>query len=172
MTHLRRIPQPVIAAVNGPAVGGGFALALFSDVRIAAASARFGVQFIRVGLSGCDVGVSYALPRLIGASRAFELMLTGRQFDATEADRLGLVSRVVPDGELLDSAFGVADEICQNAPFGVVMTKEVMWANLAAPSLEAAIHLENRTQILASQSGDFVEALAAFAQKRPPHFAT
>ena len=172
MTLLRRIPQPGIAAVNGPAVGGGFALALFSDVRIAAASARFGVQFIRVGLSGCDVGVSYALPRLIGASRAFELMLTGRQFDATEADRLGLLSRVVPDEELLDSAFAVADAILQNAPFGVVMTKEVMWANLAAPSLEAAIHLENRTQILASQSGDFGEALAAFAEKRPPRFTT
>jgi enoyl-CoA hydratase len=170
MTHLRRIPQPVIAAVNGPAVGGGFALALFSDVRIAAESARFGVQFIRVGLSGCDVGVSYALPRLIGASRAFELMLTGRQFDAPEAERLGLLSRVVSDGELLDAALAVSDQILQNAPFGVVMTKEVMWANLAAPSLEAAIHLENRTQILASKSGDFVEALAAFAEKRPPRF--
>ncbi len=172
MTHLRRIPQPVIAAVNGPAVGGGLALALFSDIRLAAASARFGVQFIRIGLSGCDVGVSYALPRLIGASRAFELMLTGRQFDATDADRFGLVSRVVPDEELLESAFAVADEILQNAPFGVAMTKEVMWANLAAPSLDAAIHLENRTQILTSQSGDFVEALAAFTEKRPPRFTT
>lgn len=170
MTNLRRIPQPVIAAVNGVAVGGGLALALFSDVRIAAASARFGVQFIRVGLSGCDVGVSYALPRLIGASRAFELMLTARIVDATEADRIGLVSRVVPDDEVVDAALGVADEILALSPFGVVMTKEVMWANLSASSLESAIHLENRTQILASHSGDFREALAAFAERRPPRF--
>jgi enoyl-CoA hydratase/carnithine racemase len=171
MTHLRRIHQPVIAAVNGAAVGGGLALALFSDVRLASESAVFGVQFIRIGLSGCDVGVSYALPRLIGASRAFELMLTGRRFDAAEADRIGLVSRVVPDEDVVDAALGVADEILQLAPFGVVMTKEVMWANLDAPSLEAAIHLENRTQILTSQSGDFAEALAAFAERRPPRFS-
>ncbi len=172
MTHLRRIPQPVIAAVNGAAVGGGLALALFSDIRVAAESARFGVQFIKVGLSGCDVGVSYALPRLIGGSRAFELMLTGRQFGAAEAERIGLVSRVVPDGTVVDAALAVSDEILRHAPFGVVMTKEVMWANLAAPSLEAAIHLENRTQILASYSGDFEEALAAFAEKRPPDFSS
>jgi len=172
MTHLRRIPQPIIAAVNGAAVGGGLALALFSDIRVAAESARFGVQFIRVGLSGCDVGVSYALPRLIGGSRAFELMLTGRQFDAEEAERIGLVSRVVPDGTVVDAALALGDEILRHAPFGVVMTKEVMWANLAAPSLEAAIHLENRTQILASSSGDFQEALAAFAEKRPPDFSS
>jgi enoyl-CoA hydratase len=172
MTHLRRIPQPVIAAVNGAAVGGGLALALFSDIRVAAESARFGVQFIRVGLSGCDVGVSYALPRLIGGSRAFELMLTGRQFDAAEAERIGLVSRVVPDGDVIDAALEVGDEILRHAPFGVVMTKEVMWSNLAAPSLDAAIHLENRTQILASHAGDFQEALAAFAEKRPPDFSS
>lgn len=172
MTHLRRIPQPIIAAVNGAAVGGGLALSLFSDIRVAAESARFGVQFIRVGLSGCDVGVSYALPRLIGGSRAFELMLTGRQFDAAEAERIGLVSRVVPDGTVVDAALALADDILRHAPFGVVMTKEVMWANLAAPSLDAAIHLENRTQILASQSGDFQEALAAFAEKRAPDFSS
>lgn len=170
MPKLRRIPQPIIAAVNGPAVGGGLALALFSDIRVAAVGARFGTQFIKVGLSGCDVGVSYALPRLVGASRAFELMLTGRVIDADEAARIGLVSRVVDDGEVLDAALAIADDILALAPFGVVMTKEVMWANLAAPSLEAAIHLENRTQILASTAGDFQEAIAAFAQKRAPVF--
>jgi enoyl-CoA hydratase/carnithine racemase len=170
MPKLRSIPQPIIAAVNGPAVGGGLALALFSDIRVAAASARFGVQFIKVGLSGCDVGVSYALPRLIGASRAFELMLTGRVIDAAEATRIGLVSRVVDDGQVLDAALALADDILELAPFGVVMTKEVMWANLGAPSLEAAIHLENRTQILASSAGDFQEAIAAFIEKRAPNF--
>jgi len=172
MTHLRRIPQPIVAAVNGAAVGGGLALALFSDIRVASESARFGVQFIKVGLSGCDVGVSYALPRLIGGSRAFELMLTARVIDAAEADRIGLVSRVVADADVVDSALAVAEEILGLAPFGVVMTKEVMWANLSAPSLEAAIHLENRTQILASHSGDMAEAIAAFTEKRTPNFGT
>ena len=171
MKRMREIPQPIIAAVNGVAVGGGFALTLFSDIRVAAESARFGVQFIKLGLSGCDAGVSYALPRLIGASRAFELILSGRIIDADEAARIGLVSRVVPDGDVLDAALDVADEILQHAPFGVVMTKEVMWSNLSAPSLDAALHLENRTQILASHSGDFTEALAAFAEKRPPDFS-
>ena len=90
--RLRSLPQPVIAAVNGPAAGGGLALALASDVRIAAASARFNVAFVRLGLSGCDIGVSWLLPRLIGASRAWELMLTGRIIDAAEADRIGLVA--------------------------------------------------------------------------------
>ncbi len=99
-------------------------------------------------------------------------MLTGRQFDAAEAERIGLVSRVVPDGTVVDAALALSDEILRHAPFGVVMTKEVMWANLAAPSLEAAVHLENRTQILASHSGDFEEALAAFAEKRPPDFSS
>jgi len=170
MLKLRAIPQPVIAAVNGVAVGGGFALACYSDIRLAAESARFCVQFIKVGLSGCDVGVSYALPRLIGASRATELVLTARTFDATEADRIGFVSRVVPDGSVLDAALDVADEILAYSPFGVVMTKEVLWANLQAGSAEVAIDLENRTQILASHSGDFVEAVTAFMEKRAPVF--
>ena len=128
------------------------------------------MQFIKVGLSGCDVGVSYALPRLIGASRATELILTARTFDATEADRIGFVSRVVPDGSVVDAALDVADEILGYSPFGVVMTKEVIWANLQAASAEIAIDLENRTQILASHSGDFVEAITAFMEKRPPSF--
>jgi enoyl-CoA hydratase/carnithine racemase len=171
MKRLRGIPQPVVAAVNGVAVGGGLALALFSDIRIAGESARFGVQFIKLGLSACDVGVSYALPRLIGGSRAFELMLTARIIDASEADRIGLVSQVVPDADVVGTAVAVAEEITKLAPFGVVMTKEVMWANLDAPSLESAIHLENRTQILASQSGDMEEAVAAFMEKRAPDFS-
>ena len=171
MLKLRAIPQPVIAAFNGVAVGGGFALGCYSDIRIAAESARFGVQFIKVGLSGCDVGVSYALPRLIGASRATELILTARMFDAAEADRIGFVSRVVPDGSVVEAALDVADEILGYSPFGVVMTKEVIWANLSASSAETAIDLENRTQILVSHSGDFVEAITAFREKRPPDFA-
>jgi enoyl-CoA hydratase len=168
--QLRRLPQPVIAAVNGPATGGGLALALACDVRIAAESSRFNVAFIRVGLSGCDIGVSYLLPRLIGASRAFELMLTGRMIDAVEADRIGLVLKVVPDTDVLDAALETAELIRANSPFGVWMTKEVMWSNLEAGSLQAAIDLENRTQLLASHTGDLAEAMTAFMEKRPPNF--
>ena len=167
---LRSLRQPVIAAVNGPATGGGLALALASDVRIAAESARFNVAFVRIGLSGCDIGVSWMLPRLIGASKAFELMLTGRLIDAAEADRIGLVSRVVPDGQVVDAALELAAEIAANSPFGVWMTKEVMWSNLETGSLQAAIDLENRTQILTSMTEDMPEAMNAFLEKRAPEF--
>ncbi len=102
--HLRSLPQPVIAAVNGAAAGGGFALVLGSDIRIAARSAKFNAAFIRIGLSACDIGTSWVLPRLIGASRAQELMLTGRIFDADEAERIGLVVDLVDDDALLDTA--------------------------------------------------------------------
>jgi enoyl-CoA hydratase len=167
---LRGLAQPVIAAVNGPAAGGGFALALASDVRIAAESARFNVAFVRIGLSGCDIGVSWLLPRLIGAGRAWELMLTGRVIDSAEADRLGILTAVVPDDELLDTALDKAEQIARNSPFGVAMTKEVMWSQLEIPSLRAGIDLENRTQILASGTEDAREAMAAFVEKREPVF--
>jgi len=166
--HLRSVRQPVIAAVNGAAAGGGFALALGCDVRIAAESARFNVAFVRIGLSGCDIGVSWMLPRLIGASRAWELLLTGRIVDSAEADRLGLVTRVVPDDQLLDAALETAGLVAANSPFGVWMTKEVMWSQLEVGSLQAGIDLENRTQILASTTGDMQEAMAAFLEKRRP----
>jgi enoyl-CoA hydratase len=167
---MRALRQPVIAAVNGPAAGGGLALALASDVRLAAPAARFGVAFVRIGLSGCDIGVSWLLPRLIGASRAFELMLTGRVVDAAEADRLGLVSRVVEDRPVVDAALDVADEILANSPAGVWMTKEVMWSQLEVGSLQAGIDLENRTQIMTSMTEDLREAVTAFVEKRPPRF--
>jgi len=167
---LRSLRVPVIAAVNGPAAGGGLALALGSDVRIAAESARFNVAFIKVGLSGCDIGTSWLLPRLIGAGRAHELMLTGRIIDAAEADRIGLVSRVVPDSELLDSALDTARQIRSNTPLGVWLTKEAMWSALEIPSQRAAIDMENRQQILASMSDDMGEAISAFLEKRPADY--
>ena len=157
--RLRGLPQPVIAAVNGPAAGGGLALALASDIRIAGAAARFNVAFVRLGLSGCDIGVSWLLPRLIGASRAWELMLTGRLIDAAEADRIGLVLRVVPDEELQSAALETAALIAANAPWGVRMTKEVMWSQLEVGSLQAGIDLENRTQVLSSMTNDMQEAV-------------
>jgi len=170
--RLRALHQPVIAAVNGPAAGGGLALALASDVRIASTSARFNVAFVRLGISGCDIGVSWLLPRLIGASRAWELMLTGRIIDAGEADRIGLVLRVVPDEELLDTALETAGLIAANSPWGIRMTKEVMWSQLEIGSLQAGIDLENRTQVLSSMTADMQEAVSAFLEKRPPHFGT
>lgn len=168
--RLRSLPQPVIAAVNGAAAGGGLALALGSDIRIAATSAKFNVAFVRIGLSGCDIGVSWLLPRLIGASRAWELMLTGRIIDAAKANELGLVSTVVDDDALLDTALAIADEIAANSPWGVAQTKEVMWSQLEVGSLQAGIDLENRTQILSSHTDDMQEAITAFMEKRPPDF--
>jgi enoyl-CoA hydratase/carnithine racemase len=168
--RFRSQPQPIIAAINGAASGGGLALALGSDIRLAAASARFNVAFIRIGLSACDIGTSWILPRLIGASRAYEMMLTGRFVDAAEAERIGLVTEVVPDGELLDAARAEAALILSNGPFGVRMTKEVMWSQLEIGSMQAGIDLENRTQVLSSFAGDMEEAMAAFLEKRPPRF--
>jgi enoyl-CoA hydratase len=169
--HMRSLPQPIIAAVNGPAAGGGFALVLGSDIRLAAASARFNAAFIRIGLSACDIGTSWVLPRLIGAARAQELMLTGRIFDAEEAGRIGLVTEVLPDGDaLLAAAYAKADEIMRNTPFGVALTKEGMWSALEIPGMQAAIDLENRQQIMASATADHREAMQAFLEKRPPQY--
>jgi enoyl-CoA hydratase len=128
------------------------------------------VAFVRIGLSGCDIGVSWLLPRLIGASRAWELMLTGRVIDSDEADRIGLVTRVVPDGSVVDAALETAALIAGNSPWGVRMTKEVAWSQLEIGSLQAGIDLENRTQILASTTADHREAIGAFLDKRPPRF--
>jgi enoyl-CoA hydratase/carnithine racemase len=166
--HLRSLPQPVIAAVNGPATGGGFALVLGCDVRIAARTARFNAAFIRIGLSACDIGTSWLLPRLVGAARAQELMLTGRLFDAEEAARIGLVVDAVPDDALLDTCYAKAAEIMLNTPFGVALTKEGMWSALEIPGMQAAIDLENRQQIMVSATADHREAMKAFIEKRPP----
>jgi enoyl-CoA hydratase len=167
---LRSLPQPVIAAVNGPAAGGGFALVLGSDVRLAARSAQFNAAFIRIGLSACDIGTSWLLPRLVGAARAQELMVTGRVFDAEEAYRIGLVVDLVDDDALLDAALTKAGEIMRNTPFGVALTKEGMWTALEIPSMQAAIDLENRQQIMASATADHREAMAAFLERRPPNY--
>jgi enoyl-CoA hydratase len=168
--HLRSLPQPVIAAVNGAAAGGGFALVLGADIRIASTSARFNAAFIRIGLSACDIGTSWLLPRLVGVARAQELMLTGRLFSADEAYRIGLVVELHEPGDLLDAALAKADEVMANAPFGVALTKEGMWTALEIPGMQAAIDLENRQQIMASATADHREALRAFLERRPPRF--
>jgi enoyl-CoA hydratase len=168
--RVNSLPQAVIAAVNGPAAGGGLALALAADTRVCSESARFNAAFIRLGISGCDVGVSYLLPKIVGPTVAFEMMLTGRLVDAAEALRTGLVLDVVPDGKVVDAALEVADRILANAPFAVRMTKQVMWANLDAPDLHTAIQLENRTQMLCVLTKDHLEAVAAFVERRPARF--
>lgn len=168
--RLQALPQPVVAAVGGAAAGGGLALALASDIRIASRSALFLDAFIELGLSGCELGVSYLLPRLIGMSRAAELILTGRRIDAEEAERIGLVSRVVEDGAVLEAAFEVAERIAAHAPFGSRMTKQVLWTNLDAPSLRSAIELEARTQVLSMLTDDFGEQVAARREKRAPRY--
>ena len=164
--HMRDVRQPIISAINGAAAGGGFAFACASDIRYCGQSAKFGTAFVRLGLSGCDIGVSWMLPRLIGASRAWELLLTGRVINADEADRIGLVSRVVPDDALEDTVLTVAAEIAANSPFGVWMTKEAMWSNLEIPSLRAGIDLENRNQIMASQTADAKLGLSGMPGQR------
>lgn len=168
--HLRSLPQPVIAAVNGPAAGGGFALVLGSDIRLASRSARFNAAFVRIGLSACDIGTSWLLPRIVGAARAQELMLTGRIFDADEAYRIGLVVDLHEPDSLLDAAYAKADEIMANAPFGVALTKEGMWTALEIPGMQAAIDLENRQQVMALQTADHREAMQAFIDRRLPSF--
>lgn len=165
---IHELPQPVIAAVHGGAVGGGLALALASDLRIATTDAYFAAHFIRVGLSSCDVGTSYFLPRMVGATMAAELMLTGRRVPADEALRIGLLNKVVDASQLVEGAYELAEAIAANSEFGVYMTKLGMWANLDAPSLRHAIELENRTQVLGTFTGNMTEAGLAFREKRPP----
>jgi len=167
---IHRLRQPVIAAVNGVALGGGLALALACDIRYAAPQATFGAVFIRHGVSACDMGTSYHLPRLIGASRAAELMLTGRVFDATEAAAIGLVLGVVEGDELLDTAVAKAREIARNSPLAVWMTKETMWQTVDAPSLRHALDIENRTQVMCTATGDLAQSFAAFREDGTPQW--
>jgi enoyl-CoA hydratase len=169
--RLRALPQVVIAAVNGPCVGAGMAIALAADVRFVARSARFLVGAVRLGLTAGESGISYLLPRLIGASRAFEILLTGRPVDAEEAERIGLAVRLVDDAELLPAARLWTQGMLANSPFATRHTKRVMWENLDAANFRAAIELENRSQILASMTEDYKEATAAFTEKRAARFS-
>lgn len=167
----RLMSKPVIAAVNGAAAGAGFALALAADIRIASPSAKFNAAFVRIGLSGGDVGTSWLLPRIVGLGHAYEILLTGRFVEADEAFRIGLVNRVVQAEGLLETAYALAEEIASNSPLGVSLTKQVVQCNVDAPSLGAAIQLENRNQVLASRTDDMVEALTAFREKRRATFS-
>lgn len=167
---MRRCPQPIISLVHGAACGGGFAFVLASDIRIAGESARMNAAFIKLGLSSCDMGVSYFLPRLVGASVASELMLTGRFIHAARALATGLVSEVVPDDQLEAAAQSYVDDMLGASPKGLRMTKEGLAFAIDAPSLEAAMAIENRNQLMTSASPNFAEGMAAFLEKRPPSY--
>lgn len=168
--NMRRAQQPIIGAIRGPASGAGFSLTLACDIRIVGESARFNAAFIRVGFSAGDMGSSYFLPRLIGVSRASEYLYTGRFLDAATAEKFGLVSKVVRDDQVDEAALELAEEITQNSPLGIRMTKEVLNYNIDAPSLESALQLENRTQVLCGNTEDHKEGVQAFLEKRKPAY--
>lgn len=168
MLAMRHVPQPIIASVRGGATGGGFSLSLAADVRIAGESARFNAAYVKVGTSGTDVGSSYFLPRIIGFSRAAEYLMTGRFIDAVTAERIGLVSRVVADDYADKAALELAEEMIACSPLGLRMTKEVLNLSVDAPSMEAAMAIENRTQVMCLLTEDAKEGPRAFLEKRKP----
>ncbi|HJR90593.1 MAG TPA: enoyl-CoA hydratase [Aeromicrobium sp.] len=168
---LRNLHQPVIAAVNGPAIGGGLCLALACDVRIASTDAFFRAAGINNGLTASELGLSYLLPRAIGTSRAFEVMLTGRDIDADEASAIGLVSRTVSGDQLLDTCFEIADRISGWSRPGVELTKKTLWSGLDAGSLASHMQAEGLGQLYIRMLTDnFDEAIAARKEGRPPEF--
>jgi enoyl-CoA hydratase len=166
---LRSLPQPVIGALNGAVAGIGYALALSCDMTVAAKSAKF-VNAIHNAGTGAELGLSYLLPRQIGAQRAAELLLTARHVLADEAERIGLTLRAVPDEALMDEALAIAARIAVNVPIGVMMTKQSLWLNQGAGSLEAAIELEHRAVHISQATADTAEKQAAFFEKRDPNF--
>jgi enoyl-CoA hydratase len=168
---LRRMHQPVIAAVNGAAIGGGLCLALAADIRVASSGAYFRAAGINNGLTASELGLSYLLPRAIGSSRAFEIMLTGRDIDAEEAERIGLVSRQVPDEQLLETCYAIAERIAAFSRPGIELTKRTLWSGLDAASLEGHMQAEGLGQLFVRLlTTNFEEAVAARAEKRPPVF--
>jgi enoyl-CoA hydratase len=168
---LRRLHQPVIAAVNGAAIGGGLCLALAADIRVAAHGAYFRAAGINNGLTASELGLSYLLPRAIGSSRSFEIMLTGRDVDAEEAERIGLVSRQVPEDQLLETCYDMAERIAAFSRPGVELTKRTLWSGLDAASLEGHMQAEGLGQLFVRLlTGNFEEAVAARAEQRPPVF--
>lgn len=168
---MQRMPQPVICAINGAAIGGGFCLTLGADIRIASESAYFRAAGINNGLTATELGLSFLLPKAIGSSRAFEIMLSGRDVSASEAADMGLVSKVVPDAELLPEAIALAKKINGWSTQGIALTKRMMWAGLETASLRAAIELESHTQLFVRMTTqNFEEATRARKENRSPDF--
>jgi len=166
---MRSLPQPVIAAVNGAAAGAGYSLALAADMCLVAKSAKFVNAYHNAG-TGHEFGLSYLLPRAIGTQRAAELLLTGRPVLAEEAERIGMVLRAVEDTELQAAALALADQILVNSPIGTQLTKQSMWLNQNAGSLEAAIEMESRAIIISQSTEDSAEKRKASVARRRPVF--
>jgi enoyl-CoA hydratase/carnithine racemase len=169
--RMRRCPQPIIGLLHGHAAGGGFSIALGCDVRIAAQGTKMNCAFIKIGLSGCEMGASYHLPRLVGSSVAAELLYTGRFIDADRALRVGLVSEVVPPEQLDAAGQALAGEMVATAPLGLRLTKECFWAAVDGNDLPSVIAMEDRNQVLTVANGDLAEGMSAFLEKRKPNYA-
>ena len=169
VVRMRRCPQPIVGLLQGAACGGGFALALACDVRFAAANARMNVAMAKIGLTGCDMGISYFLPRAVGAALAAELMYTGRFVDAQRALRIGLVNDVVPEDKLVDTARELVQEMLTMSPVGLRLTKDGLCAAQEVGSLEAVIAMEDRGQAMCFASF-MKEGVAAFMEKRAPNY--
>ncbi|HEY7948369.1 MAG TPA: enoyl-CoA hydratase [Acidimicrobiales bacterium] len=168
---LRKMHQPVIAAINGAAIGGGFCLSLAADIRVASQNAYFRAAGINNGLTATELGLSFLLPRAIGSSRAFEIMLTGRDVDAAEADRIGLVSRVVPAADLLDACYELAARIASFSRPGIELTKRLLWSSFEAGSLQGHMEAEGQAQLFVRiTTQNFEEAIRARKEKRSPDF--
>ncbi len=170
MQLMRQCPQPIIALGQGPACGGGFSLLLSSDVRFAAPDLRMNAAYIKIGLGGCDMGSSYFLPRLVGASIASEFLLTGNFIDAERAKSCGLVSDIVEADALLDRGLALAEDMLATAPMGLRLTKDALNRNIDAPGFEAALAIEDRQQVMLAQTTDSTEAARAFLEKRTPDY--
>lgn len=167
---MRACPQPVIALVHGAACGAGFSLTLAADVRIAAEDARLNAAYLRVGLGGCDMGSGYLLPRLVGLSVASELLMTGNFIAAPRALATGLVSSVVANEGLLDAGLAMAQDMLRASPMGLRMTKETLGLTIDAPSLEAALTLEDRQQCMLISTADHETAVEAFRSRSVPEY--
>lgn len=167
---MRRCPQPIISLIQGAACGGGFSLALASDMRIAAENAKMNAAYIKIGLTGCDMGSSYFLPRLVGTAVASELLMTGRFIHAPRALAVNLVSEVVAEDELEAAGQALVDDLLLTSPMGLRLTKEALNISVDASSLEAVMAIEDRHQSLLALTEDVKEAGMAFFEKRKPQY--
>lgn len=171
MHAVQSMHQPVIAAINGPAIGGGFCLSMITDIRVASTTAVFRAAGINNGLTSAELGLSYTLPRAIGSTRAFEIMLTGRDVSAEEAERIGIVSKAVPPEQLLDTCYAMAEQIMQHSHIGVELSKQMLWSGLQASNLHTHMNHEGHAQLYVRMTTrNFEEAIKARQEGRKPVF--
>lgn len=172
VTRLHGLKVPVIAAINGPCAGAGLSYAAACDIRVAAEGTVFSTAFLRAGVSACDLGASWLLPRIVGAGRAAELMYTARRFDAGEALDYGFVTDVVPGDQLTGKVLEIASQIKRNPPLQTALTKAGIGVALQSGSLRDVIEFENRQQVLTAMTDDYREAIDSYLGKRPPRYAS